>query len=181
MFVCIGIANIIVAVSIFFWLPAVPDEARFLTPVEKEVIAIRLKDDHAGVGRKVLRVRSILEAFLDLQTWLLCLLAILNVIPSGVISTYSAILITSFGYSSKQAALLNMPSGVISILALMGSTWIVTKGYQRWFAIISALLVTLLGACLMSFSPKINHAARLAGIYLINAVSFGLTLLVSKF
>jgi hypothetical protein len=52
----------------------------------------------------------------------------------------------------------------------MGSTYIITKGYQRWFAIIGTLMIALLGACLMSFSPKHNHAALLAGIYLINAV-----------
>jgi hypothetical protein len=63
-----------------------------------------------------------------------------------------------------------MPSGLVSILSLMGSTWIITKGYQRWFAIILALLVTLLGACLMSFAPATNHAALLAGVYLVNAV-----------
>jgi hypothetical protein len=63
-----------------------------------------------------------------------------------------------------------MPSGVVSIVALMGSTWIITKGYQRWFSIILALCVTLLGACLMSFSPQTNKAALLAGIYLVNAV-----------
>jgi len=61
-----------------------------------------------------------------------------------------------------------MPAGVVSIVALMGSTWIITKGYQRWVAIIVSLLVTLLGACLMSFSPAKNHAALLAGIYLVN-------------
>jgi len=106
---------------------------------------------------------------LDLQTWLLCLLTILNVIPSGVITTYSSILIKNFGYKPPAAALLNIPSGIVSILALMGSTWIITKGYQRWFSIIAALCVTLLGACLMSFSPKHNKAALLAGIYLVNA------------
>jgi predicted MFS family arabinose efflux permease len=171
MFLAIGLVNVIVAAIIFFWLPAIPDEASFLNEDEKEVIAHRLREDHAGVGVKKLRTRSIFETFLDLQTWLLCLLTILNVIPSGVITTYSSILIRNFGFDSPHAALLNMPSGVVSILALMGSTYIITKGYQRWFAIILALCVTLLGACLMSFSPKDNHAALLAGIYLVNAVS----------
>jgi MFS family permease len=170
MFLAIGIINVVVAIIIFFLLPATPDEAGFLSHDEREVIAHRLKEDHAGVGIKKLRTRSILETFLDSQTWLLCLLTILNVIPSGVITTYSATLIKNFGYKPPTAALLNMPSGLVSIVAVMGSTWIITKGYQRWFAIILALLVTLLGACLMSFAPATNHAALLAGIYLVNAV-----------
>jgi hypothetical protein len=170
MFVCVGALNLIVAGVIFFWLPSTPEEASFINAAEQEVIARRLLSDHAGVGVKVVRIRSVFETFLDLQTWLLCILTILNVIPSGVITTYSSILIKSFGFTSKEAALLNMPSGIVSIVALMGSTYIITKGYQRWFAIICALLVTLLGACLMCFAPKNNHAALLIGIYLVNAV-----------
>lgn len=170
MFLCIGIVNCFIALAVW-WLPGTPEEATFLTSAEKEAIAQRLHDDHAGVGIKKLRVRSIFETFLDLQTWLLCLLTILIVIPSGVITTYSAILIKGFGYSSKKAALLNMPSGVITILALLSSTWVVRKGYQRWVAIIMAVIPTLLGACLMSFLPKTNKAGLLAGIYLVNFVS----------
>jgi hypothetical protein len=171
MFLSIGLVNFIVATAVFFWLSSTPEDATFLKVAEKEFVAKRLEDDHAGVGIKILRVRSILETFLDLQTWLLCLLTIFNVIPSGVITTYSSILIRNFGFTPKQAALLNMPSGIVSIGALMGSTYVIAKGYQRWAAIIIALLVTMLGACLMSFSPKTNQPALLAGIYLINAVS----------
>lgn len=170
MFLCIGIVNCFIAIAVW-WLPGTPEEATFLTSAEKEAIAQRLHDDHAGVGIKKLRVRSIFETFLDLQTWLLCLLTILTVIPSGVITTYSAILIKGFGYNSKQAALLNMPSGIITILALLSSTWVVRKGYQRWVAIIMAVIPTLLGACLMSFLPKENKVGLLTGIYLVNFVS----------
>jgi hypothetical protein len=86
MFVCIGGINVCVALVILFWLPATPDDANFLSHDEKEVIAQRLREDHAGVGLKVLRLRSIFETFLDVQTWLLCLLTILNVLSSGVIT-----------------------------------------------------------------------------------------------
>lgn len=168
MFLIIGIFNCIVASVIFFWLPGTPEEAKFLNSAEKEAIAQRLHDDHAGLGVKKLRVRSVFETFLDSQTWLLCLLTILNVIPSGVITTYSAILIKGFGYTNKQAALLNMPSGIFSIVALIGSTYAVRRGYQRWFAIIIAVIPTLIGACLMSFLPKQNKIGLLIGIYLVN-------------
>jgi MFS family permease len=178
MFMCIGIFNVLIATVIFFWLPSTPEDANFLCNREKEFIAERLARDCAGNGVKKLRTRSILEVAGDAQTWLLCLLVILIVIPSGVITTYSSVLIKDFGYTPKQAALLNMPSGVVSIFMLITSTWVITKGYKRCASIMACQCVTLLGGCLMSFSPRSNHSALLAGIYLVNAVSFSPHLLV---
>lgn len=170
MFVVIGAINVIVSMLVLFLLPESPDKARFLTPAERQRITYRLTQDQAGVGLKVFRWRSLLEAFGDLQTWLLVLLTILITIPSGVITTFSSILIKGFGYTSKQSALLNMPSGVISILSTMGSTYAIAKGISRWLAIDLLLIPTLLGSCLMSFLPHSNQGGLLAGIYMVNTV-----------
>jgi hypothetical protein len=153
-------------------LPNSPETAKFLSESEKIRIAQRLTDDSAGVGLKVFRWRSVLEAFGDLQTWMLVLLTILITIPSGVITTFSAILIKGFGYSSRESALLNMPSGIVSIVATMVSTYAISKGFSRWLAIDLLLLPTLLGSCLMSFLPSENQAGCLAGIYLVNTVGY---------
>lgn len=170
MFVVIGVVNILVSLLVIFLLPDDPNKAKFLTESEKERITQRLIDDQAGVGVKVFRWRSVIEAFGDLQTWMLVLLTILITIPSGVVTTFSAILIKSFGYSSKESALLNMPSGIVSIVATMVSTYAIAKGFSRWLAINLLLIPTLLGSCLMSFLPSNNQAGCLAGIYLVNTV-----------
>ena len=172
MFVVIGGINIIVALLILFILPETPEKARFLPESDRQRITLRLTEDQAGVGDKVFRWRSLLEAFGDLQTWLLVVLTILITIPSGVITTFSAILIKGFGYTSKQAALLNMPSGVVSIASTMISTYAIAKGFSRWLAIDILLIPTLLGSSLMSFLPKDNQPGLLAGIYLVNTVSY---------
>jgi len=63
-----------------------------------------------------------------------------------------------------------MPSGIVSIVALMFNTWVVITGVERWLAIAIASIVTLIGAFLMSFSPRSNHVALLTGTYLVNTV-----------
>ncbi|KAJ5715637.1 uncharacterized protein N7483_012818 [Penicillium malachiteum] len=177
MFVVIGAVNILVSLLVLFVLPETPEQAKFLSEPEKRRLAERLKEDQAGVGAKVFRWRSVLEAFGDLQTWLLVLLTILITIPSGVITTFSSILISGFGYDDKHSALLNMPSGVVSITATMVCTYAISKGFSRWLAIDLLLIPTLLGSCLMCFLPTSNKGGCLAGIYLVNTTVAPLALI----
>ncbi|CAG8088823.1 unnamed protein product [Penicillium olsonii] len=177
MFVVIGAVNILASLLVLFILPDNLANAKFLTEEEKQRVAQRLTEDQSGAGSKVFRWRSVLEAFGDLQTWLLVLLTILITIPSGVITTFSAILIKGFGYGSKETALLNMPSGIVSIVATMVSTFAISKGFSRWVAIDLLLIPTLLGSCLMSFLPSENQAGCLVGIYLVNTTVAPLALI----
>ena len=180
MFVAIGIVNVAIAGLVLFVLPSSPDTAGFLSEAERARIAQRLSEDEAGrvgVGRKQSGWRSLAGALCDAQTWLLALLTVLVCVPSGVITTFSAVLIKGFGYTSEESALLNMPSGVVSIAATMVSTWAIARRYSRWLAIDLLLVPTLVGSCLMSFLPPSNQGGCLVGIYLVNSTVAPLALI----
>ncbi|KAL4935386.1 hypothetical protein BDV06DRAFT_217467 [Aspergillus oleicola] len=168
MFLVIGIVNILAGILVLVFLPSTPNTARFLTQLEKERIAERLREDFAGVGKKTFHAPSVWTVLADPQSWLLMLLMILTVIPSGVIVTYSSILIRGFGYTAKESALLNMPSGAVSIASTLVCTFAIRKGYARWLMINILLIPTLCGACLMSFLPSGNQGGLLVGIYMVN-------------
>ncbi|KAL4913019.1 major facilitator superfamily domain-containing protein [Aspergillus aurantiobrunneus] len=168
MFLAIGVVNLLVGLLVLVFLPQCPGTARFLSETDKAYVAHRLKADSASLGPKTFHAPSVLTSLTDAQTWLLVLITILSVIPSGLITTFSSILIRGFGYSSKESALLNMPSGVVSIISILISTYAIGKGYPRWLAINVLLIPTLLGACLMSFLPEDNQAGCLVGIYMVN-------------
>ncbi|KAL4954389.1 major facilitator superfamily domain-containing protein [Aspergillus filifer] len=177
MFGVIGATNLIVAALVLFILPETPEKATFLTLTDKAHLKARLEADSAGVGDKVFKWTALIEVFGDAQTWLLILLTLLITIPSGVITTFSSILIQGFGYESKESALLNMPSGVVSIVSTMVSSYGIAKGYSRWLTIDILLIPTLLGSCLMSFLPTSNQAGCLAGIYMVNTTVAPLALI----
>ncbi|RMZ82867.1 hypothetical protein DV737_g1891, partial [Chaetothyriales sp. CBS 132003] len=170
MMLSVGIFNIGTACVVLAFLPDTVDSAKFLTAEEKASIHRKLALDQAGNGAKVFHPSSLWEIFLDLQVWLLFLLTILIVIPSGVITTFSATLIKGFGYTPKESALLNMPSGIISIASTLMCTFAILRGSPRWLSIILLLIPTVIGAGLMSFIDKNNQAGKLAGIYLINTI-----------
>lgn len=170
MMVAVGAFNIVVATIVLLFLPDTVDSAKFLSAEEKACIHQKLALDQGGNGKKVFRAASLWELVADAQVWLLFLLTILIVIPSGVITTFSATLIRGFGYGPKQAALLNMPSGIVSIASTLMCTFAILRGFPRWLSIILLLIPTVIGAGLMSFIDADNQAGKLAGIYLINFI-----------
>lgn len=135
------------------------------------MIEERLNWDDPKTKAEELDLRLFRELLLGPQTWLLVLLTLCITISSGVITTFSATLIHSFGYDSKQSALLNMPSGIVSIFATILSTWVILKRIPRWLSIIGLLIPALVGAALLSFEGVSRPAGSLAGIYLVNFVS----------
>ena len=172
MFVCVGVFNLLVGLAVVFWIPSGLPDARqrgLLTAEEaRGVEAALIFDQGGGVGeKKIFRAKGVCEALSDWQVWLLIVNTILIVIPSGIITTFSATIISSFGYHPKQAALLNMPSGVVSILATLASTLAIRHHFPRWLAICLLLVPTVIGAGLLCFHNR-SKASALTGIYLIN-------------
>ncbi|KAH0150556.1 MFS general substrate transporter, partial [Aureobasidium melanogenum] len=168
MFICIGIFNILVALVVLLTLPDDPEQAIFLNYDEKRSIRERLEADKTLAESRDPSLHLLGDLLLDPQTWLLVLLTLCITIPSGVITTFSAVLIHSFGFDSKQSALLNMPSGVISIFATTLSTWAVVKQAPRWLSIVGLLIPALVGGALLSFEGIGRPAGSVAGIYLVN-------------
>lgn len=166
MFVAIGTANLIVAVLLLLWLPNSINSAPFLKEDQKAHAQKTLALDQAGNGRRIFQRAGLIEAIGDPAVWLLVLISILTVFPSGAIVTFSGALIKGFGYSAKEAALLNMPSGVVSIISTLTVTLAAKYGFPRCLSIVVMLGLTLIGAGLMSFYK--GQAGALAGIYLIN-------------
>ena len=112
-----------------------------------------------------------MESFLDLQSTLLCLVTIFSVMASAFIVYFSAAIIKSFGFDSKEAALLNIPSGVFAIASILGFTLMVQRGYGRWLGMSLGSAFSTLGACLVAFLPAERKVGLLIGVYMLNTVS----------
>ena len=91
-------------------------------------------------------------------------------VSSGVVTTYSSTLIRNMGFSPPHAALLNMPSGVVSIVSTLAVGIGIRKAENRWAWVFGCSIPGIIGGGLMSFLPSSNKAGCLIGIYLVNAI-----------
>jgi hypothetical protein len=72
----------------------------------------------------------------------------------------------SFGYNSKQSALLNIPTGVAGALAAMFSGYSAGHFNSRGLVIICLMFPGIIGSSLMAFLPSHYKIGKIIGIYL---------------
>ncbi|KAK7180289.1 hypothetical protein DPSP01_009451 [Paraphaeosphaeria sporulosa] len=170
MFVVLGCITVVIGLCTFMFLPDTPMQARWMTDDEKVMHLKHVSINQTGIRDHKFRLSEISEALVDPQVYLLVLAVILLSISSGVVTTYSSTLIRNLGYSGPRAALMNMPSGVVSIFFTIFVGYGIRKQSHRWAWIIACIIPAIIGSALMSFLPINNRSGVLAGIYLVNAV-----------
>lgn len=72
-----------------------------------------------------------------------------------------------------------MPSGVVSIVAIVASAIAIGRTNKRWLWSIALVIPGIIGGGLMSFLPVENKGGLLAAIYLINTIVAVLNIIYS--
>ncbi|KAI9824685.1 MAG: hypothetical protein M1826_007263 [Phylliscum demangeonii] len=169
MFIVLGLVTVLIGLATILILPDTPMKARFLSEPEKVALLRHVSVNQTGITNRHFKFSHLLEILRDAQLWLMTILTILISISSGIVTTYSATLIRNFGYSPPISALLNMPSGIVSITATLLAGFGVRRTSHRWAWIVACCIPGIVGGALLSFQQK-HKAALLAGIYLVNAI-----------
>ncbi|KAH6643452.1 major facilitator superfamily domain-containing protein [Truncatella angustata] len=170
MFLVLGLVTMMLGVIVLLFVPDSPMKARYLNNEEKVALLEHIKVNQTGIDSRHFHPRQLLEGLLDLGCWGIFFVIILQSSGSGVVTAYSATILTSFGYTPKQAALLNIPSGVVNIIVILSYSAFVRFRGQRWLVNAVAGAIGTMAAALLCFLPNSNRAGLLAGMYLINVL-----------
>lgn len=139
----------VVGVWVAMMLPDSPVKARRFTDAEKVAALMRVKDNQSGTQNSRIKKEQVLETFKDLGVWLICVATLLSSVPNGGISNFNNILLTTFGYTSQQALILNTPSGAVGAVCMLLVGYLSDKWGDRSIVMLIAILPTILGAGLM--------------------------------
>ncbi|CAG8904115.1 unnamed protein product [Penicillium egyptiacum] len=170
MFLVLGLVTVVVGALTFFFIPDTPMKATWLSDNEEVALLQHVSENQTGVWSTNLNLKQIWEAVRDIQLWLLTVTTILISVSSGVVTTYSSTLIAGFGFSGPISALLNTPSGIVSIFFTLLVGFGIRKTSNRWAWNVLCTIPGIIGGGLLSFLPKSNKAGVLIGIYLVNAI-----------
>lgn len=165
MFLVVGLVTISAGITVILFLPDNPMSSR-LSHAEKIIAVERLRENNTGIENKHFKPYQLVEALRDPQVWLLAYITTAASIPNGAVSSFQSVLISSFGFSDKVTALLQIPGGFIAVASVIAGTQIAGRYNRRGaMQIVWTALGGILGGGLIAFLPTSNRAGRLVGNY----------------
>lgn len=166
-FMFCGLLTVLFGVVVGVLMPDSPMEAKYLNEREKIIAVERLRANQMGVASHTWRWEHLWETLLDLKTWCWFINIIAISIASGGISTFGSLIVQSFGYTSFQTILFNIPFGVVQIVAIIGSGWLATRTQRKGLVIAGICVLPAIGTILMLTVPRRYKGVLLFGYYLV--------------
>lgn len=149
-----------------------PATAKFLTDREKLIALERVRANQSGtISHRWKRAQAI-EALKDFKVWWLLFLMACISVPNSCITSFTSILIKSFGYTSQEALLFNIPSGVVAIITTLSISYWADKKNLRMLPFAASIAPSIVGlALLVGFSnggaTGANKGPLIIGILLV--------------
>lgn len=165
--------------SCSFSFPDRPEEGKFLSAKEAYIAVHRKLDDNTGIENKVsvslnqlrrstdharqeFKWYQVREALIDWKSWVVCLFFLCMNVSNGGLNTFSAQIVSSFGFDPLKTVLLGMPTGVIqavsSILATIPPRYIKDT---RCISAAACCIVPLVCSIVIRELPSSNKAGLL--------------------
>ncbi|PVH76097.1 allantoate permease [Cadophora sp. DSE1049] len=169
-FLACGLLTVVFSVIVFVFMPDSPVEAKFLNEHDKVLAVERLRANQMGVVSTTWKWEHVTESMMDLKTWFWFALIFSISIPSGGITTFGPLIISSFGFDKFKTILLNMPFGAVQIIATMGGAWLATRFKKKGPVLALLCIPPIIGIVMLlclHHTPG-NRGPLLVGYYLIS-------------
>ncbi|KAI0122569.1 MFS general substrate transporter [Daldinia grandis] len=137
----LGSLTIVAGLSCFLLL-GTPSEVRWLSAEEKKIATARILSNNTGhdkTGIKGWKWEQVRECLVDPVFWIAGANAFLGAVPNGVLTAFSGILTTSYGFTNLQNILLNIPKMLFLLLFFLAIGPLVTrkKNLRLWVMALS--------------------------------------------
>ncbi|QPG77407.1 hypothetical protein FOA43_004821 [Brettanomyces nanus] len=160
-YIIYGIITFYWGFAVYFALPDSIPSCKFLNSREKYIAVERLRANRTGVKNKTFKKEQAVEALKDPQIWILALNEFVGCLPAGGIQNFGNLIIKSFGFSSFQTVLMNMPSGVIQGGTLLLSGLIISRIPDSAIIVQSLCNIPcLIGTCIVKYLPNHPNSKR---------------------
>ncbi|KAJ8294910.1 putative transporter [Rhodotorula toruloides] len=158
-FIIEGLLTFIVGCISPWMIEDFPEEAKFLTPAEREHVVRRLKEDTGAAG--TFKMKYVMDAFKDWKTYIFALIYIGVAEPLYALSLFSPTIISELGtFSRAQSQLLSTPPYALAFFITLATAIYSDRIQRRGIFNIFWMTVVIIG-CASPF--RMHRKKELAG------------------
>ncbi|KAL2284157.1 hypothetical protein FJTKL_09134 [Diaporthe vaccinii] len=154
LFIIEGGMTVIMGIVAFFWLPATPATAWFLTEEEKAMAKMRQLRDGSGQVGETFTLKDCFRSWNDRKFAVWCIISFTYPVAFATTANFLPLILKRLGYSTVITNLLTVPPNVVGFLVLLAVTRSSDKNRERSFHIIGALLLSLAGLIILAAVPS---------------------------
>ncbi|CAG8333617.1 unnamed protein product [Penicillium salamii] len=183
-FLIFGAFSVAVGIAALIFLPDLPSTAKFLNERERAIAVDRVAINRQGVKSSKFKWYQVRQAAADPKTWLLFVMAIGAQVPNSALTSFTSIIVGTFGFDTLGTQYLQIPGGAVQFLTLLLGGWIATKFngkfHSRFACMIFACCVCIIGAGLLVGLSDENKWGRLVALWLcyFQGLGFSMTLII---
>ncbi|KZL77630.1 allantoate permease [Colletotrichum tofieldiae] len=169
MYIILGVLTFVWAFVLWIWLPDTISKARFLTADERRYAADRVVIAGTGSTEKThWKWDQVKECLIDPKTWFIFALEIITQIPNGGTQNFANLVIKSFGFTSLQSTLINIPYSLLTAGVIAGTGWVAGR-FRRMNCILIAIIVLpcITGAAIIYSRENVSSGVQLFGYFLL--------------
>ncbi|KAI1444938.1 MFS general substrate transporter [Annulohypoxylon stygium] len=181
-FLIFGAISLAWGTIFLIFMPDLPSTARFLDERQKIVAVERVAMNRQGVKNHHFKTYQMWQCFADPKTWILFIMAVAAQIPNAAQSSFTSIILETFGFDVLETQYLQIPGNVVQFCSLLLSGWISSRFPNLRCAVmlISNLICVGCGAALVGLpvgsDGTENRWGRLVALWLCSFTSVGFSL-----
>ncbi|KAF2739507.1 MFS general substrate transporter [Polyplosphaeria fusca] len=166
-FLIFGSLSTAMGVVILLFLPDLPSTAKFLNERQRTIAVERVAGNRQGIKNRHFKKYQAIQTIKDPKTYILFIMAVGAQIPNSALTSFSSIIIDSFGFDTLGTQYLQIPGGAVQFLSLLAGGFICTHWpNSRCITMTVANLICIIGAGLLVGLPHNNKWGRLVALWL---------------
>ncbi|WRT65182.1 uncharacterized protein IL334_002125 [Kwoniella shivajii] len=164
-FIIEGLLSFVVGIASIFMVHDWPDQAKFLTPLEKEMVILRLKDDTGIMQEGTFSWKMVRSALKDWKT--LCFMLMYIGCAEPIYRLFSPTIIAALGrFTTPQSLLLSTPPYVLAFITTMTTAYLSDRSGKRGIFLMFWSAMAAIGYLLFLVIPKRYPGALYFAVFL---------------
>ncbi|KAI0966734.1 major facilitator superfamily domain-containing protein [Xylaria arbuscula] len=171
LFLVLGLATVVWASFMAWWLPDSPMEASCFSEEQKALMIERVRANETGIQNRKFKRYQAIEAFKDPIVWCFASGSLVSNLVIGGLGVFSNLIIASFGFTYLQTQLLNIGSGAVNIILILSSASFSTWSNQTILTMHLWTIPAIIGTAVIYSIPP-NSSNRVGLLFAFYATQF---------